>query len=112
MCSRTSSTTCPICCTGAEGGMAVTDLADLSAFDARARMAKGEMRAAEYLEAQLRRIAARDTDIEAFAFFDPAMPRAAAKAVDDYRASGRPIGALHGLTVGLKDIIDTADMPT
>ena len=44
----------------------------------------------------------RDPDIEAFAFFDPAMPRAAAKAVDEYRASGRPIGALHGLTVGVE----------
>jgi len=92
--------------------MAATDPADLSAFDARGRMARGEMRAAEYVEAQLRRIAARDPAIEAFAFFDPAMPRAAASAVDEYRASGRPIGALHGLTVGLKDIIDTADMPT
>ncbi|HJR23757.1 MAG TPA: amidase [Dongiaceae bacterium] len=92
--------------------MAATDLADLGALDARGRMARGEMRAAEYVDAQLRRIAARDPEIEAFAFFDPALPRAAAKAVDDYRTSGRPIGALHGLTVGLKDIIDTADMPT
>ncbi|HJT12823.1 MAG TPA: amidase [Dongiaceae bacterium] len=92
--------------------MAATDLADLGALDARGRMARGEMRAAEYVDAQLQRIAARDPEIEAFAFLDPALPRAAAKAVDDYRASGRPIGALHGLTVGLKDIIDTADMPT
>jgi Asp-tRNA(Asn)/Glu-tRNA(Gln) amidotransferase A subunit family amidase len=92
--------------------MAATDPADFSALDARGRMARGEMRAAEYVDAQLRRIAAGDPEIEAFAFFDPTLPRAAAKAVDDYRASGRPIGALHGLTVGLKDIIDTADMPT
>jgi Asp-tRNA(Asn)/Glu-tRNA(Gln) amidotransferase A subunit family amidase len=93
-------------------GMAVTDPADLTALDARGRMARGEMRAVEYVEAQLRRIAARDSDIEAFAFFDPALPQAGAKAVDEYRASGRPIGALHGLTVGVKDIIDTGDMPT
>ena len=62
--------------------MTVTDLADLSGLDARGRMARGEMRAAEYVDAQLRRIAARDPEIEAFAFFDPALPRAAAKAVD------------------------------
>jgi Asp-tRNA(Asn)/Glu-tRNA(Gln) amidotransferase A subunit family amidase len=97
---------------GAEGGMTATDLADLSAFEARGRMARGELRAVELIEAQLARIAARDPEIQAFAFLDPAMPRAVAKAVDDYRASGRPVGALHGLTVGLKDIIDTADMPT
>jgi Asp-tRNA(Asn)/Glu-tRNA(Gln) amidotransferase A subunit family amidase len=92
--------------------MAVTDFADLSAVEARARMARGEIRAAELIEAQLRRIAAKDPAIEAFAFFDPALPRAAVKAVDEYRASGQPIGALHGLSVGLKDIIDTVDMPT
>jgi len=33
-------------------------------------------------------------------------------AADEVRMSGRPIGALHGVPVGLKDIIDTADMPT
>ena len=88
------------------------DLADLGAFEARARMERGEIRAADFIEAQLGRIAAKDPAIEAFAFFDPALPRAAAKNCDDYRASGRPIGALHGLSVGLKDIIDTADMPT
>ena len=92
--------------------MAAPDLADLSAFEARTRMERGEMRAADFIEAQLRRIAAKDPAIEAFAFLEPALPRAAAKNCDDYRASGRPIGALHGLSVGLKDIIDTADMPT
>lgn len=92
--------------------MAATDLADLGAFEARALMERGELRAVEYIEAQLRRIATRDPAIEAFAFFDPRMAREAARAVDAYRASGRPVGALHGLSVGLKDIIDTADMPT
>jgi Asp-tRNA(Asn)/Glu-tRNA(Gln) amidotransferase A subunit family amidase len=97
---------------GAEGGMAVADLADLGALEARALMERGEMRAEELVEAQLRRIAAKDPAIQAFAFLDQSLPRAAAKNCDDYRASGRPIGALHGLSVGLKDIIDTADMPT
>ena len=39
--------------------MAATDLADLSAFDARARMASGELRAVDVIEAQLRRIASQ-----------------------------------------------------
>jgi Asp-tRNA(Asn)/Glu-tRNA(Gln) amidotransferase A subunit family amidase len=92
--------------------MMVADLADLSAVEARVRMERGEIRAVEFIEAQLRRIAAKDQAIEAFAFLEPALPRAAAKGVDEHRASGRPIGALHGLSVGLKDIIDTVDMPT
>jgi Asp-tRNA(Asn)/Glu-tRNA(Gln) amidotransferase A subunit family amidase len=45
-------------------------------------------------------------------FIDPDLARAQAKAVDDYRGTGRPVGALHGLAVGVKDIVDTRDMPT
>jgi Asp-tRNA(Asn)/Glu-tRNA(Gln) amidotransferase A subunit family amidase len=90
----------------------MTDPADLSACDALARMARGELRASELIGAQLRRIATKEPEIGAFAFFDEASVRNAAKGVDEYRASGRPIGSLHGLGVGLKDIIDTADMPT
>ncbi|MEZ5832290.1 MAG: amidase [Dongiaceae bacterium] len=88
------------------------DLADLSAYDAHARIVRGEIRAVEFIDAQLRRIAAREPQIGAFAFLDEVLPRAAAKAADEFRASGKPTGALHGLSVGLKDIIDTADMPT
>ena len=32
--------------------------------------------------------------------------------LDEYRQTGRPLGALHGLPIGVKDIIDTQDMPT
>lgn len=92
--------------------MAAADIADLGAREALARMQRGELRAGELIEAQLRRIAAREPEIGAFAFHDAAMVRQAAKAVDEHRASGRPIGSLHGLAVGVKDIIDTADMPT
>jgi Asp-tRNA(Asn)/Glu-tRNA(Gln) amidotransferase A subunit family amidase len=35
-----------------------------------------------------------------------------ARAVDERRLSGQPIGPLHGVPVGIKDIFDTADMPT
>ncbi len=38
--------------------------------------------------------------------------RADARAADERKRSGEPIGPLHGVPVGLKDIIDTADMPT
>ena len=33
-------------------------------------------------------------------------------ALDELRRTGRPLGPLHGVPVGIKDIIDTADMPT
>src|SRR5690606_37438361 len=31
---------------------------------------------------------------------------------DAWRREGRPLGPLHGIPVGVKDIMDTADMPT
>jgi len=35
-----------------------------------------------------------------------------ARAADERKRSGEPIGPLNGIPVGIKDIIDTADMPT
>ena len=35
-----------------------------------------------------------------------------AEEADEYRKSGKPLGALHGLPVAVKDIIGTYDMPT
>jgi Asp-tRNA(Asn)/Glu-tRNA(Gln) amidotransferase A subunit family amidase len=35
-----------------------------------------------------------------------------AQAADEHRRHGRPLGALHGVPVGVKDIFDTGDMPT
>ena len=88
------------------------ELADLTALEARRRLERGEIRAGDLIEAQLGRIAAREPEIGAFAFIDPDIARAQAKAVDEYRGTGRPLGALHGLAVGVKDIVDTRDMPT
>jgi Asp-tRNA(Asn)/Glu-tRNA(Gln) amidotransferase A subunit family amidase len=92
--------------------MAASGLADLGAREAFALMQRGELRAAELIEAQLQRIATREPEIGAFAFLDETLVRHAAKVVDEHRGSGRPIGTLHGLAVGVKDIIDTADLPT
>ena len=37
---------------------------------------------------------------------------AQARALDEARADGRPLGPLHGIPIGMKDIFDTDDMPT
>jgi Asp-tRNA(Asn)/Glu-tRNA(Gln) amidotransferase A subunit family amidase len=101
---------------GAEGKPLAADRAEgiraLSARELRARIARGELRAAEVAEAYLSQIAARETEIRAFAWHDPAFVRHQAAALDQMRASGRPVGRLHGLPVGLKDIVDTARIPT
>src|SRR3989442_3827623 len=84
----------------------------LSATEAARLIRQGAMSALEYMEACLARVRAIDGEVQAWAFLDPDHARAQAKAADEFRLSGQPIGPLHGVPVGLKDIIDTGDMPT
>lgn len=88
------------------------DLADLSALSARDRLAAGVDSAVELTQACLKRIAARDAAVQAWAFLDPQHALAQAEALDRHRQAGKPLGPLHGLPVGIKDIVDTRDMPT
>ncbi|MGI9498712.1 MAG: amidase, partial [Geminicoccaceae bacterium] len=66
----------------------------------------------EAVDACLARITAVDEQIQAWAFLDPDHARTQAKQADKLRRAGRPTGPLHGVPVGVKDIIDTRDMPT
>jgi len=84
----------------------------LDATDLAARIAGGEVSSEEVVEACLARIAEVDPGIEAWAFLDPEFARRQARDADNYRGTGRPLGPLHGVPVGVKDIIDTRGMPT
>ena len=72
----------------------------------------GAVTSVEVVGACLARVREVDGQVQAWTFLDPDYALAQALAADEYRLSGQPIGALHGVPVGLKDIIDTADMPT
>ncbi len=87
-------------------------LIELSATAALQKIRRGEITSAELVEACLERIEEREDAVQAWAFLDADTVRAQAKALDEYRASGRPLGPLHGLPVALKDIIDTKGIPT
>jgi Asp-tRNA(Asn)/Glu-tRNA(Gln) amidotransferase A subunit family amidase len=84
----------------------------MTALAAREEIAGGKISAVELTEALLARIAERESDVGAFAHLDADLALAQAKGLDAHRASGRPLGPLHGLPVGLKDIVDTADLAT
>jgi Asp-tRNA(Asn)/Glu-tRNA(Gln) amidotransferase A subunit family amidase len=85
---------------------------DRSACSLVDRMRRGELSAVETMRAFLDRIAALDPKLRAFAYLDPDGALAAAERADQTRAAGVAPGPLHGLPVAVKDIIDTADMPT
>jgi Asp-tRNA(Asn)/Glu-tRNA(Gln) amidotransferase A subunit family amidase len=80
--------------------------------DTIAALREGAISALEVVDACLARIAEVDPQIEAWAFLDPEHARNQARALDEARANGRPMGPLHGIPVGVKDIFDTTDMPT
>ncbi|MBX3636953.1 MAG: amidase [Rubrivivax sp.] len=87
-------------------------LAALPATEATRRMSAGEFAVADYAEALLARIEATESAVQAWQALDRAHVRAQARAADERHAAGEPDGPLFGLAVGLKDIIDTRDLPT
>ena len=78
------------------------ELYRLTATEAARQIAAGSLKPADLMEACLDRIAAREPVIHAFAFHDPKAARAAVP-----RA-----GRMHGIPVGIKDVLDTGDMPS
>ena len=79
-----------------------------SATEAARRIERGELTSEALVCACLERIAERDETVRAWAFVDRDYALAQARALD--RAPRR--GVLHGIPVGIKDVIDTADLPT
>ncbi len=94
------------------GAMGVTDLHLLGACEAARLIREGAVTSVDLVQACLARVREVDGQVQAWAFLDPEYALAQARAADEYRASGQTIGALHGVPVGLKDIIDTEDLPT
>ena len=93
----------------------MAETADLLMLDGcvmRDRLASGAIKALELVEASIARIEAREPEVKAWAWFDPDFARHQARALDAHRQAGRAIGPLHGLPVALKDVIDTAKIPT
>ena len=92
--------------------MDLTDLNWASAAEAARLVRDGIVSSEQLVQACLQQIEKREPDVQAWTFLDPEYALAQARAADELRLTGQPVGELHGVPVGLKDIIDTADMPT
>ena len=88
--------------------MSPAKLNTLDAWQAAAMLARRELSAVDLVRACLDRVAAREGEIHAFAHIDPDAALAQARALD----AGPLRGPLHGLPLGVKDLFDTADLPT
>ena len=87
------------------------NLIKISAVNALEMMKKGEITSEEYVTAFLEHIKNREPEVGAWIFLDPEMALQQAREADKRRRDKIP-GKLNGLPIGIKDIIDTKDMPT
>ena len=86
----------------------MSELIHLGARDAARRIAAGSLRSETLVAACLERIAARELAVGAWAHIEPERALAEARARD----REAPRGPLHGVPIAVKDIMNTADLPT
>ena len=77
-----------------------------------ASFASGTDSPVQVLEECLAEIDRREGAVGAFTVIDPATARLAASAAAERWRAGKPLSAIDGMPVGVKDMIDTADMVT
>lgn len=88
--------------------MNTSQLLAMDAWQLCALLTRRELTAQDVVRACLERIAEREDSIHAFTALDPDAALAQARALD----AGPVRGLLHGLPLGVKDLLDTADFAT
>jgi Asp-tRNA(Asn)/Glu-tRNA(Gln) amidotransferase A subunit family amidase len=80
--------------------------------EARQRFLKGEQLPSEFLESCLATIEAREPVVQAWVVINKEGARAAAQESDRRYQAGKPLSPIDGMPIGVKDLIETKDMPT
>jgi Asp-tRNA(Asn)/Glu-tRNA(Gln) amidotransferase A subunit family amidase len=84
------------------------ELHRLPAHAAALKISQGQLKPSVLMQAYLEQVAALEPTVGAFQWIDTELALKKARALDDQV----PNGLLFGLPVGVKDLIDTVDMPT
>jgi len=82
----------------------------LTATQAQAGFKNGSLSVEDYAKSLLDRVEARDSTTHAWAYIDKELVLQRARELDAIPPEKR--GPLHGVAVGVKDVILTKDMPT
>src|ERR1700676_1810892 len=90
----------------------MSELTDLTLRQASDLVRDRSISAVELTEASIQRIEATEPLIHAFAFFRPDRARIEANTADEELRQGRWRGPLHGIPMGVKDLLYTNDQPT
>jgi Asp-tRNA(Asn)/Glu-tRNA(Gln) amidotransferase A subunit family amidase len=88
------------------------NLFQLTATEAARQIRKGEITSEELVKSCLNRIKEIDDTVHAWVHLDPKYALEQARLLDSQRSSGGPVGPLHGIPVGIKDIFNTKNLPT
>lgn len=86
----------------------MTELWKLSATEIAHMVEAGDTTCEQVTASCLERIEAREPDVDAWMYLDPAKALADAREIDASTSGG----LVRGVPIGVKDIIDTKDMPT
>jgi Asp-tRNA(Asn)/Glu-tRNA(Gln) amidotransferase A subunit family amidase len=84
----------------------------LTASEAIAQLSTSQLSSLDLAQSCLARVDQREQAVEAWQYLNPDQVLEQAIACDLTRAKGTPLGPLHGIPVGIKDICSTVDMPT
>ena len=84
----------------------------LSFHDAAARFQSGSDTPRDYLERCLATIAEREPVVQAWAYLNETAARQAADASTARYKAGAALSPIDGLPIGIKDLLETKDMPT
>lgn len=84
----------------------------LTFHDAAARFSNGDDTPRAYLERCLATIALREPGVKAWACLNEKGAREAADAATTRYQAGAPLSPIDGLPIGIKDLLETQDMPT
>jgi amidase len=90
----------------------MSDLHYLTLSEVGARIKSGELTSVEVTEALLARIHRLDTALHSYARVLDDQARASAERLDRERRAGKPLHALHGVPVAVKDLLYTRGIPT
>ena len=86
----------------------MTELWKLSATEIARMIEAGDTNCEKVTAACLERIEEREAEVDAWMYLDPETALADARAIDAHSSGG----LVRGVPIGVKDIIDTKDMPT
>jgi aspartyl-tRNA(Asn)/glutamyl-tRNA(Gln) amidotransferase subunit A len=90
----------------------IVDPADRSIRELADALRDGRLLATDVVGSVLRRLDATEPSVHAFAYVAAAAAMAEAEVRDRLASRGEFAGPLHGIPVGVKDLFETADMPT